>query len=185
MKAKVNRVTISIQQNVCATAEVDAIVNATDPGLTIPPSLATLAGPTLAEEAAAIGWCNIGFAVVTGAGSLPAQRVIHAVEPRWGEDSVRGKLANLTWEILQLTENNRLRSVAIPALGTGTSGYPVEAAARIIIEQIIDFSFEPLKFLRSVLLCLKTPAEVDVFSQELQRQVTNLKDAGDNTARMS
>lgn len=185
MRAKVNRVIIEVVSGDVLSVDVDAPVNATDSGLTIPDFLAKAAGEDLVKEALMIGWCDIGAAVMTGPGKLNARKVIHAVGPRWGEDSVRGKLANATWECLRLAEESELVSIALPAIATGADGgYPVEACARIMMKQIVDFTFEPLKFLRHIYLCPGTQSGIDAFNHEFQRQLQDLNDTGEGKVRV-
>ncbi|HZI39780.1 MAG TPA: macro domain-containing protein, partial [Acidimicrobiia bacterium] len=66
---------------------VDAIVNAANeqlaPGGGVCGAIHAAGGPSIAEECRRIGHCPTGGAVTTGAGSLPARYVIHAVGPVW------------------------------------------------------------------------------------------------------
>lgn len=179
MKAKVNKVTIRLIQGDILALNVDVIVHSTDPTLTLPHRLGTLAGPSLEQETLLLGWCDVGSAVMTGAGKLPAKKMIHAVGPRWGEGSERGKLANATWETLRLVEAGGFKSVALPAIAAGAvGGYPIENCARIMMHQIVDFTFEPLKALREIIVCLDTDVALDVFEREFERQLEELKDTG-------
>lgn len=180
MKAKVNKVTIQLLQGDLFALQVDAIVHTTDPNLTVSPSLIAATGPTIEQQTSAVGWCDVGSAVSTGAGRLEGvQKIIHAVGPRWGEGSERGKLANVTWAILSLAETHELKTVAMPAISVGANGYPLENCAVTMLTKIIDFTFENLKHLRGVVLCLKDETELEAFRAEFQRQIDSLKDAGE------
>src|SRR5262245_51250467 len=119
MKAKVNDVTIQIMRSDAFLLPVAALVNSTDAKLSLPPALAAKAGPEVIAECKRIGWCEVGSAVITNGGNSGFQKIIHAVGPRWGEGSERGKLTGATRESLQLAENNALKSIAIPAISTG------------------------------------------------------------------
>lgn len=179
MKAKVNKTTIKLIQGDILASKADAIVNSTDPTLTVSPRLAAAAGIIVEQECLLIGWCEVGGAVMTSSGKLAAQKLIHVVGPRWGEGSERGKLANATWETLRLAEENGYRSLALPAIATGAvGGYPVENCARIMLQQIVDFTFEPLKSLREIQIYVDTESELQVFERELERQLAALRDSG-------
>jgi O-acetyl-ADP-ribose deacetylase (regulator of RNase III) len=178
MKAKVNKVLIRLLQDNILTLSVDVIVNSTDTSLSVSPRLTAAAGSTVEQECLLLGWCDVGSAVVTNAGKLTAKKLIHAVGPRWGEGSERGKLANVTWEALRLAEEGGYRSVALPAIATAIGGYPVENCARIMLQQIIDFTFEPLKTVREIVVCVETETEWLAFEREFQRQIEELKDTG-------
>jgi O-acetyl-ADP-ribose deacetylase len=178
MKAKLNKVLIRLIQGDILALSVDVIVNSTDTSLSISSRLTATAGNTIEQECLLLGWCEVGSAVVTNAGKLAAKKLIHAVGPRWGEGSERGKLANVTWETLRLVEEGGYRSVAFPPISTAIGGYPVENCARVMIQQIIDFTFEPLKTVREIILCVETEAEWLAFEREFQRQIEELKDTG-------
>ena len=185
MKVKVNKVAIQLIQGDILSLDVNGIVTSTDPNLHLNPALLLRAGLKLQEAVKDVGWCDIGDAVITEAGDLPFQKVIHAVGPRWGEGSERGKLANTTLACLRLAEQYRLRSLALPAISAGVLGYPLENCARTIITQIIDYTFENPRFLRLVIICLDSLTAFTVFQNELRLQVEQLKDAGEGEVTVS
>lgn len=182
MKGKVNKVTIQVLQGDLLMLPAAAVVNDTNTDLTLSPRLISLAGVEVVRETAQIGYCDVGSAVITTAGNLTAEKLIHTVGPRWGEGSERGKLANAVFECLQLAESNRLKSIAFPAISTGAMGYPLENCATTMLTQIIDFTFEDLKHLRQVTICLDDAHALSIFSQELARQLDALKQ--DNQGRV-
>ena len=110
---------------------------------------------------------------------MKVERIIHAVGPRWGEGSERGKLANVTLQCLRLAEQNRLKSLAIPAISTGTLGYPMENCAKTMLAQIIDFTFDAPRFLRTIIVCLDNPLAYQIFKAEFTTQLEDLKEAGE------
>jgi O-acetyl-ADP-ribose deacetylase (regulator of RNase III) len=178
MKAKVNKVNIRIMQDDLFASSVNGVVRVTDPNLTLSPEFAARAGSAVVEACQEIGWCAVGSAAITTAGKLPFDMLIHAVAPRWGEGNERGKLANLTLKCLRLAEDNELKSVALPALSTGTLGYPLESCARIMLEEIIDFTFEDLRHLRTIIIRLDNALAHDVFNAELARLLDTLQANG-------
>lgn len=175
MRSKIRRLQVSISTEPLLQLPVDAIVNDTDPLLNIPETWLGLAGNELQREISLTGWCDIGSATITSAGNLPSKRIIHAVGPRWGDANARGKLAKVIWETLQLAEDEKLSSLAIPPLATGTHGYPIESCASVMVEQIIDFAHEPLDFLREVIICVETAKEQKIFEGELLSQKKALR----------
>jgi len=178
MKAKINKVTIRLARETILAVKADGIVNATDPNLSLPPELAARAGVEVIHECVAIGWCDVGSAVMTSAGNLTAEKIIHAVGPRWGEGSERGKLGNVTWECLHLAETHDLKSIALPAISAGALGYPLENCATTMLNQIVDFTFEDLKHLRTIILCLPDELAFDAFRHEFEQQLENLRQSG-------
>lgn len=182
MKAKANRVSIRIVKSDILMVRADALVHVTDPTLSMPEWLASATGPEVVSETRLIGFCDIGAVVATSAGRLPYKRILHTASPRWGEPSARGRLANATWAILQIAEDAAFNSIVIPPIATGKSGYPVENCAKIMLEQIIDFSFEKLKSLREVIICAATEPELMAFESELERQIKILKQTDEGSS---
>ncbi len=179
MKVKVNKVTIQVLQDDILSLGLNGFVHSTDPNLHLSPALLIKAGLSVQEACNNIGWCDIGDAVITSGGNLPYEKIIHVVGPRWGEGSERGKLANATLACLRLAEENRLRSLALPAISTGILGYPLENCAHTMITQIIDFTFENPRYLKLIVLCLDNTTAFTIFKNELQEQIEDLKKAGD------
>ena len=184
MKAQVNKVSIQVVPDDLLSLTAEGIVVSTDVNLTVSPVLSAKAGPTVQRECIQIGWCEVGSAVVTGAGNLYAEKIIHAVGPRWGEGSERGKLANVVLESLRLAEQQRLRSLAIPPISTGALGYPLENCAKTMLAQIVDYTFENLKHLRQIIICVDTALAFDVFRREFAEQLNELKEAGEGKVKV-
>lgn len=185
MKAKVNKITIEVIQDNILTLNVDGIIIVTDPNVNVTDSLVSAAGEEVREKAAKIGWVEVGSAVLVDAGKMTnAQKIIFSVGPRWGEGAERGKLANAVWSCMNIAEDNDLASIAVPSISVGTLGYPVESAAQIIIQRIIDFTFEPTKSLKRVTICLPTPPIFDVFHAEFKRQIEDLRETGEGKVRV-
>ncbi|MBZ0293713.1 MAG: macro domain-containing protein [Anaerolineae bacterium] len=184
MKAKVNKVTVSIVQENLMSQSVTAIVNATDTNLALSPGLAERGGAELRNQCRAMGWCDVGDAVITDAGNLPYEKIIHAVGPRWGEGSERAKLALATLRTLQLTEANKLKSLALTPISIGAFGYPLENCAKTMLAQIIDFTFEKLKYLRIVIICVDSDLVYDAFANEFREQLAELRQSGEGEVKV-
>jgi O-acetyl-ADP-ribose deacetylase len=184
MKAQINRLNIEVIQDDILGLVVAGLVHPTDSSLMVSPALAAKAGPTVQAACAEIGWCEVGSAIVTTPGKLRVEKIIHAVGPRWGEGSERGKLANVTWKSLHLAEQHQLKSIAFPAISAGTLGYPLENCAKTMLTQIVDFTFEKFKYLRTIIICLDNPVALEVFEQELRQQLEDLKQTGEGKVRV-
>ncbi len=70
----------------------------------------------------------------TSGGDLPCKYVIHAVGPIWGEGDEDKKLAEAVAGSLVLGDQLGLSSIAFPAISTGIFRFPIERAAKIILE---------------------------------------------------
>ena len=84
--------------------------------------------------------CPTGDAVISSAGDLGAQHIIHAVGPVWrdGRQGEAGLLASAYRRSLSLATEHGCQSVALPALSTGAYGYPLHDASRIALAVALD-----------------------------------------------
>jgi len=88
-------------------------------------ALRVVGGDDIEHEAMSGGVRALGSCVVTGAGKLKAKRVIHAVSA-WNETSCIGRAM---FRALLFAEQLGLKTLAIPALGTGASRVSFETCA--------------------------------------------------------
>ncbi len=179
MKTVINGVTVELVQGDITDLDTDAIVNAANTQLILGTGVAgairSKGGPSIQDECLAIGYCEVGSAVITGAGSLKARHVIHAVGPRMGEGSEAGKLAKAVRASLGLAEREGLCSIALPAISTGVFGYPLEGCADVMLRVIFDYTFEDLENLEHVIVCLYDDRAFGVFSAEFQKKLQELE----------
>ncbi len=136
------------------TQEVDAIVNAANeslvPGGGVCGAIRRAGGDEIFEECATLGGCATGDAKATAAGRLPTRYVIHAVGPVWdgGHHGEEELLASAHRRSLEVAHDLGCRSVAFPALSTGTYGYPPEQAAPVAIAAVAELAhrFDEVRF---------------------------------------
>lgn len=122
------------------TLEVDAIANAANAQLLhgggVAGAIARAAGPALQEESRRRAPVELGSAVATTGGDLPARWVIHAatmLQPGGTTDAdvVRRCTAAVLWKAEELGA----RSLALVAFGTGVGGFPLAEAAEIEVDE--------------------------------------------------
>jgi O-acetyl-ADP-ribose deacetylase len=141
---------IKLVQGDITKMTTDAIVNAANTSLLggggVDGAIHRAGGSAILEECIKIrnkqGGCNIGEAVITTAGNLPSQYVIHTVGPVWNGDNEETKalLANCYKNSLKIAENKKLKSIAFPNISTGIYHFPKGKAAEIAIDVIKSFS---------------------------------------------
>ena len=125
--------------------DVDAIVNAANTTLLggggVDGAIHRAAGPQLLEECRTLGGCRPGEAKLTGGYNLPARFVIHTVGPVWsgGKRGEAEILSNCYRNSLQLAVENKIKTVAFPAISCGAYRFPVQAAATIAVTVTRDF----------------------------------------------
>lgn len=125
---------------------VDVIVNAANTSLLggsgVDGAIHKAAGIAFLEDYQKIrnrqGKCNIGEAVITTAGNLPAKKVIHTVGPVYNDGKLNEKelLKNCYENSMQLAADNHLKSIAFPNISTGIYKYPKKEAAIIAINSV-------------------------------------------------
>jgi len=134
--------------------EVDAIVNAANTSLLggggVDGAIHRAGGKAILEACIQIrnrqGGCDVGEAVITTAGELPAQYVIHTVGPYWNDGQDQSQLLkNCYLNSLKLAEEYKLRTIAFPNISTGVYRYPKAAAAAIAIDAVKNASLEILE----------------------------------------
>jgi len=129
--------------------EADAIVNAANSSLLggggVDGAIHRAGGKAILDECVTIrnrqGGCGTGEAVVTTAGNLPSNYVIHTVGPVWNGDKSEKEelLANCYRNSLRIAINNSIQTIAFPNISTGIYHFPKDNAARIAIETVQDF----------------------------------------------
>jgi O-acetyl-ADP-ribose deacetylase (regulator of RNase III) len=122
--------------------QVDAIVNAANNDLVLGAGVAGAirrrGGPTIQQECDAHGPVRVGQAAVTNAGNLPAHHVIHAASMALGERTTAQSLTSSMEDAFRLAREHGVRSIAIPAVGTGIAGFPMHECARVMAACLHD-----------------------------------------------
>lgn len=105
-----------------------------------------------------------GEAVMTAAGELEAQYVIHTVGPVYGRHGGREAelLASCYHNSLTLASKKNLTSIAFPAISTGIYGYPLGEAAEVASRTIESF-LSTDRLLQEVRLVFFQSRDAEVF----------------------
>ncbi len=159
--------------------ETDAIVNAANRNLShgggVAAAIASQGGPEIQQESDAWvrqhGQLLPGSAAITSGGNLSAKYVIHAVGPVYdGAPRSATKLASAVRSSLALADQHSLKSIALPAISTGIFGYPLSAAAGVMLSAAVEY-LEGETGLERVIFCLYDQMAFDGFVANLKRIV--------------
>ena len=153
------------------TLDVDAIANAANAQLQhgggVAGAIARAAGPELERQSRAKAPIEVGAAVETTGGDLPARFVIHAATMampggRTDADIVRRATAATLWKAEELG----VRSLGLVAFGTGVGGFPIDQAAEIEIEEVTRH-LESGSKLERVVFAVRGTEAVEAFRRAL------------------
>jgi O-acetyl-ADP-ribose deacetylase (regulator of RNase III) len=182
MKIQINDTSLELVEGDITSMDVDAIVNAANERLVhgggVAGVISRKGGPAIQSESDAWvrqhGRVRTGSAAITSGGRLKASGnrrfVIHAVGPIYdGTPRSAELLASAVRSALQMADDHGLKSIALPAISTGIFGYPMEEAARVMLQAAIAY-LEGETGLERVVFCLYGRAAFDVFSRELEAQ---------------
>jgi O-acetyl-ADP-ribose deacetylase (regulator of RNase III) len=133
-------VIVDITDGDIAAEPTDAVVNAANNhfwmGAGVAGALKARGGASIEAEAMAQGPVEPGEAVITSGGALPARYVIHAAVMGQDLRTSAAIIDRATRSALRLADAQRLRSISLPAFGTGVGGFPIDECARVMIEAI-------------------------------------------------
>jgi O-acetyl-ADP-ribose deacetylase len=133
---------IQIQKGDITEMDVDAVVNAANNdlilGVGVAGAILRKGGQSIQDECNEIGSIPVGYAAITHGGNLKARYVIHAASMGLGGERTTAKsLRTSTAHSLRIAAERGLKSIALPAIGTGVSGFPMDECAQIMLGETV------------------------------------------------
>ena len=131
----------------------DAIVNPANSygymGGGVAGAIKRIGGIEIEKEAVSKAPISLGKAIFTNSGNLPCLIVIHA--PTMKQPAMKIKKENVevaTRAALRLASEKKIKTIAIPGMGTGVGGVLLDDAAKVMIKVAKEFekSFEKIIF---------------------------------------
>ena len=124
-------------------------------------------GVAIQKALDAIGRVPSGEAVATEAGLLPATWIIHTNGPKFREQGEEDTLRRATQAALERAEEQGVRRLAIPPIGTGLYQVPVDLCAEAMVDTISTHLRNGSK-LDEVVLVAPDPREFAPFHARLE-----------------
>jgi O-acetyl-ADP-ribose deacetylase (regulator of RNase III) len=128
--------------------------------------LEQLAGAALARRLQSLGDLPVGGAVITPAGDLPAQFIIHAVLQSAEEPVTAHTVQRALVNALRRARDLGLESVAFPPVGTGAGNLDAEVAAHLLVE-VLTTHLQDGEVPRSFEIFVESAYEQDLYAREL------------------
>lgn len=154
-----------------ALEESDAIVNAANNvlwmGSGVAGAIKKEGGHGIEEEAVSKGPIEIGEAILTGSGKLKSKYVIHAAVVGQDLSTDATVIKKALMSSFDVAEQKKLKSLSIPAFGTGVGGFSINACAEIMLRECIDF-LQRTANINLVRIVLFTDSDLEVFKDKLQ-----------------
>jgi len=173
MKVKVGKTTVVIERGDITDAEVDAVVNAANSelwmGTGVAGAMKRKGGLVIEEEALRQGPIEIGEAVLTVGGNLPATHVIHAATMGRDLKTDPEKIAAATRSTLALADKHKLESIAFPALGSGVGGVQPAQSAEAMLSTVVQHVTRGNSSLQKVMFVLYQDEAFKAFTETLKR----------------
>jgi O-acetyl-ADP-ribose deacetylase len=127
-------------------------------------------GPTLLQQLTVTDPLPVGSAVVTGAGELPVELLVHAIVISPTERVTRDGVRRALRSALQRTREWQLADVAIPPLGLGAGNLAIEDSAELIAVELRTHR-QTSEFPRRVTLVAETNDEASALEHAVARGV--------------
>ena len=127
--------------NIAAQPDAEAIINSANANLRFGSGVAgaihTAAGQVLEEFCKPFAPLHLGKALITPAFNLPNKSIIHLRAGHYLIEEDPEKILNEALNsMLTLVKENNIKSIALPAIGTGVFKFPISIAADIIIKSL-------------------------------------------------
>jgi O-acetyl-ADP-ribose deacetylase (regulator of RNase III) len=140
--------------------DCDAVVNSAHASMLAGSGICGLihkaAGKSLEEYGKQFAPLKIAQAVITPAFDLNNKAIIHVNAPRHHDhEDPFGLLEHALNNVYVLAEKCQLKSIAIPAIGTGVYGFPINEAIKIYAESALSFKNSYLQEVRFVFTSLE------------------------------
>ncbi|CAC5387435.1 BRIP1 [Mytilus coruscus] len=142
-----SNISVNVVRGQIAHQQANVIVNTTSTNLqlnygAVSQSLLCVGGPQLQKECNQKypDGVNLGDVAVTSGGSLKCDVIFHGALPQWKETGALTILQTFMKKCLTTANSDGFTSIAFPALGTGSLGFPRDIVAREMFSSVEEFA---------------------------------------------
>jgi O-acetyl-ADP-ribose deacetylase (regulator of RNase III) len=125
-------------------------------------AIAARGGMSIQDELKVFGTITTGEAVITSAGEMKSEYIIHAVGPQFQESGTEEKLRATVQSALRVAKDKGIKKIAFPPMGTGFYGIPLDMCARVMLDVIKEYVSSDTAF-DEVVICVIDKREFKAF----------------------
>lgn len=165
--------------NIVKQPDVEAIVNSANANLRMGSGVAgaihTAAGPKLEEYCRPFAPLELGAALITPGFQLPNHWIIHVRAAHYINNTEPERyLAFAISSMLNTARDNNIRSIALPAIGTGVFKFPLELAARITAQTLIQYARKYSAGIELVKICVTDEEIRKVYQSAVDQEILQI-----------
>ncbi len=136
----INQTTVRLIKDDLTALEVEAFVFYARSDLTLGSgygnAISTRGGPKIKAELDKIGGAAETEAIVSGAGMLKAEYIVHAVGPSFQAENLESKFRTTVENALKCADKKGIKQLAFPIMGIGFYGVTPDVSLKIMFESI-------------------------------------------------
>ena len=167
---KIGPATIRLLQGELTSCDVDGVINVT--GKTLIPQETkkhqTQSLDSVLDEIEQAMDPNEVPVMVTDAGELKANHVLNTPTVETTVTSGAHKIRKTMRSILEEAQIQKLKSLALPAIGSGVNRYPLERCAEILLQEIAKSVSKDENSIERIIFVLGTQKSYRIFEQVLE-----------------
>jgi len=170
-KVKVNHSNLRLDKGDITDLEIDTFVYYARNDLVIGSGYGTAitmrGGPSVQEELKPLAPVETTAVVLSSAGDMKANHIIHAVGPKFQEENIEEKLKTTIINSLKLAEKKGIKALAFPPMGANFYGVPLDISAKITLGTINEYLKGETK-IEDVVVCLLDTREYKPFENQMK-----------------
>lgn len=124
-------------------------------------------GMAVQKELDEIGGLGLTEAVITEAGELKAQYIVHAVGPKFQEEDMEGKLKTTVFNALKKADEKGIKALAFPPMGAGFYGIGLAISAEVMLEALDEY-LKGATGLKEVIICANDSRDFVPFKNQME-----------------